>query len=111
MLLNILSQGADPSDLEDDPEYNSRLTKLLLGITDAQVLRTKINSISRLFRMYKNLVENQDALLQIKMANDGMIPRGLLLAGRSAIRDALRDFELAKSLDQENEKRPAPKKL
>jgi hypothetical protein len=45
------------------------------------------------------------------MANDGMIPRGLLLAGRSAIKDALRDFELAKSLDQENEKRPQRKVL
>jgi hypothetical protein len=63
MLLNILTQGADPEDLEEDPDYNSRLAKLLLGITDAQVLRTKINSLSRLFRMYKNLVENQDALL------------------------------------------------
>jgi hypothetical protein len=45
------------------------------------------------------------------MANDGMIPRGLLLAGRSAIRDALRDFELAKSLDQINEKRPQRKAI
>ncbi len=109
MLLNVIAQGADPEDMEEDLEYNSNIAKLLLGITDSQVLRTKINSISRLFRMYKNLVENQDALLQIKMANDGMIPRGLLLAGRSAIRDALRDFELAKSLDSENEKRPVAK--
>ena len=43
------------------------------------------------------------------MANDGRIPRGLLLAGRPAIRNALKEFELAKSLDQENEKRPIKK--
>lgn len=49
--------------------------------------------------MYKNLIENHDVLLQIKMANDGRIPRGLLLAGKSAIRNALKEFELAKSLD------------
>lgn len=111
MLLNIVAQGADPGDLEDDPDFQSKLMILLAGGSDAQVLRTKINSVSRLFRMYKNLVENRDALLQIKMANDGMIPRGLLLAGRSAIRDALRDFELAKSLDQENERRPQLKAI
>lgn len=69
-------------------------------------MRTKINSVSRIRRMYKNLIENQDVLLQIKMANDGRIPRGLLLAGKPAIRDALKEFELAKSLDSENEKRP-----
>jgi serine/threonine-protein phosphatase 2B catalytic subunit len=57
--------------------------------------------------MYKNLIENQEVLLQIKMANDGRIPRGLLLAGKPAIRDAFKEFELAKSLDLENEKRPA----
>jgi len=43
------------------------------------------------------------------MANDGRIPRGLLLAGRPAIRNALKNFELALSLDKENEKRPVMK--
>lgn len=42
--------------------------------------------------MYKNLIENHDVLLQIKMANDGRIPRGLLLAGRPAIRNAFKEF-------------------
>ena len=45
------------------------------------------------------------------MANDGRIPRGLLLEGRPAIRNALKEFELAQRLDQENEKRPQPKKV
>ena len=49
-------------------------------------------------------------LLQIKMANDGRIPRGLLLEGRPAIRNAFKEYELALKLDKENEKRPIPKK-
>lgn len=58
-------------------------------------MRTKINTVSRIRRMYKNLVENHDVLLQIKIANDGRIPKGLLLAGKPAIRNALKEFELA----------------
>ncbi len=43
------------------------------------------------------------------MVNDGRIPRGLLLEGKSAIRNALKEFELAKSLDMDNERRPLPR--
>lgn len=59
--------------------------------------------------MYKNLKENHDLLLQIKMVNDGRIPRGLLLDGKPAIRNALKEFEIALQLDKENEKRPPRK--
>ena len=40
------------------------------------------------------------------MVNDGRIPRGLLLAGKPAIRNILKEFDLAASLDKENERRP-----
>ena len=43
------------------------------------------------------------------MVNDGRIPRGLLLAGQPAIRNALKEFDLASKLDKENERRPLPK--
>ncbi len=43
------------------------------------------------------------------MVNDGRIPRGLLLQGKVAIRNALKEFELAQALDKENEKRPLPR--
>jgi hypothetical protein len=56
--------------------------------------------------MYTNLRENSDILLKIKIANDGRIPRGLLLEGKPAIRNALKEFQLAADLDKENEKRP-----
>ena len=48
-------------------------------------------------------------LLKIKMVNDGRIPRGLLLEGKVAIRNALKEFELARQLDKDNEKRPLPR--
>jgi len=62
---------------------------------DAAVMKNKINAVSRMRRMYKNLRENHDLLLQIKMVNDGRIPRGLLLDGKPAIRNALKEFDLA----------------
>jgi len=43
------------------------------------------------------------------MVNDGRIPRGLLLDGKPAIRNALKEFDLASQLDKENEKRPPSK--
>jgi hypothetical protein len=43
------------------------------------------------------------------MANDGRIPRGLLLGGKVAIRNALKEFELARELDKDNERRPLPR--
>lgn len=76
---------------------------------DANVMKNKINAVSRMRRMYKNLRENHDILLQIKMVNDGRIPRGLLLDGKPAIRNALKEFDLASQLDKENEKRPPRK--
>ena len=48
-------------------------------------------------------------LIQIKKnSSDGKIPRGLLLNGSPAIRNALSEFEFSKQLDQENEKFPRP---
>ncbi len=65
------------------------------GGNNESIMRNKINAVSRMRRMYKNLKENHDILLQIKMVNDGRIPRGLLLDGKPAIRNALKEFELA----------------
>jgi serine/threonine-protein phosphatase 2B catalytic subunit len=74
--------------------------------SDIEVVRLKVSTIGRIRRIYKNLRENSDAILRIKMVNDGRIPRGLLLEGKPAIRNALKDFALAAQLDSENEKRP-----
>ena len=44
------------------------------------------------------------------MVPDGKIPRGVLLEGRPAIKDAITEFSRAKELDQRNEMRPKRKK-
>jgi hypothetical protein len=44
------------------------------------------------------------------MVPDGRIPRGLLLEGRPAIKDAITEFKRAKELDKKNEMRPKKSK-
>ncbi len=61
-------------------------------MSEQQIIKLKVGSVGRVRRMYKNLVENQDLLLKIKMVNDGRIPRGLLLEGKVAIRNCLKEF-------------------
>jgi hypothetical protein len=51
----------------------------LSDLNESQIIKLKVGSVGRVRRMYKNLVENQELLLKIKMVNDGRIPRGLLL--------------------------------
>jgi len=47
-----------------------------------EVLRTKVKSIARLMKMFKNLRENSEMLLMLKdRAPDGKVPKGLLLEG------------------------------
>ena len=43
------------------------------------------------------------------MSPDGKLPRGLLLEGKPAIKNALKQFTLARDLDKVNEKRPRKK--
>lgn len=60
--------------------------------------------------MFATLKNESELLVKLKgMSPDGKIPRGLLLEGRPAIKDALREFQRAKELDKTNEKRPGGK--
>jgi hypothetical protein len=43
------------------------------------------------------------------MSPDGKLPRGLLLDGKPAIKNAIKQFNLARTLDKNNEKRPKKK--
>ena len=60
--------------------------------------------------MFKTLKDESENLIKIKsMAPDGKIPRGLLLEGRPAIKDSLREFKNALDKDRHNEKMPSHK--
>ena len=73
-------------------------------------MKGKVRSIGRMNRMFTVLREQSEVLLQIKnMSPDGKLPRGLLLEGKPAIKNALKQFNLAKELDKINEKRPRKK--
>jgi serine/threonine-protein phosphatase 2B catalytic subunit len=57
--------------------------------------------------VYRQESEN---LLKLKnMSADGKLPRGILLEGKPAIKNALKQFTLARDLDKANEKRPRKK--
>jgi serine/threonine-protein phosphatase 2B catalytic subunit len=57
----------------------------------------KIKAVGRMARMFGVLREESETLLKIKsMAPDGKIPRGLLLEGRPAIKDAMGEYDRAR---------------
>jgi serine/threonine-protein phosphatase 2B catalytic subunit len=75
--------------------------------TRANKLRSKIKVFGRMQKMFSTLKDESELILKLKgMAPDGKIPRGLLLEGRPAIKDALQEFKRAREVDKENEKRP-----
>jgi serine/threonine-protein phosphatase 2B catalytic subunit len=70
-------------------------------------MRSKVKAMSRMMKMFKTLREENEMIVKLKgMCPDNRIPRGLLLEGSSAIRDALESFCKAKKWDKINEKRP-----
>lgn len=70
-------------------------------------MKKKVQAMGRMGKMYSTLRSEREMILKLKnMAPDGKIPRGLLLEGRPAIRNAVKSFALAKKLDKENEKKP-----
>mmetsp|Transcript_43196 Transcript_43196/g.50672 ORF Transcript_43196/g.50672 Transcript_43196/m.50672 type:complete len:232 (-) Transcript_43196:17-712(-) len=76
----------------------------------AEKIKGKVKAFARVQKMYKTLTEESELILKLKgMVPDGKIPRGLLLEGRPAIKDAIVEFERAKELDKKNEKRPKKK--
>jgi len=73
---------------------------ILLENERNDVLRAKVIAIGRMAKIYKTLRENNEILIEIKeMSSDGKIPRGLLLQGKTAMKDTFKDFLLARVLD------------
>ena len=90
-----LASGED----EDDVDLPSQ--------QGAIAIRQKVMAFSKMQKMLTTLREESELLLKIKgMSPDGKIPRGLLLQGKGAIRNAHNDFSNARHLDSKNEMRP-----
>lgn len=72
-----------------------------------EIFRLKIIAVAKMKRMLTTLRTEKELLLLLKgMAPDGKIPRGILMEGRPAIHDAIKEFALAKKNDSINERRP-----
>ena len=60
-------------------------------------MKNKVMSVARMNKMFSTLREESETLLKLKnMSPDGKLPRGLLLEGKPAIRNALKQFNLAR---------------
>lgn len=106
---SILQKGGTAGGLTVDENLSDAQIKEMIesgNYNTEQIMKAKLQSVARVRRMYKTLKDNYDLFLQIKLMCDGKIPRGLLFASRSVIKSAIRDFEVAKNLDEQNEKRP-----
>lgn len=54
----------------------------------ALMMKSKINSVAKMSKMFTTLREESEMLLQIKnISPDGKLPRGLLLQGKPAIKN------------------------
>ena len=66
-----------------------------MGIDESKsrvdVMKGKVMSVARMNKMFTTLREESETLLKLKnMSPDGKLPRGLLLEGKPAIKNALK---------------------
>ena len=111
MLVTVVTKYDDG---EGDPEAEigniSGMTPEEIAAKRADIMKKKVKSIARMSKMFSTLREESETLLKLKnMSPDGKLPRGLLMDGKPAIRNALKQFNLARELDKDNEKRPKKK--
>ncbi len=111
------SSGGAPEDptksaIGPSPKSNNfrRFMRQMLNKTkllESEILRNKVKSISRMVRMFKTLRKDNEDILKLKgFCPDNKLPKGVLLEGTGAIKDAIDQFASAKKYDIGNEKRP-----
>lgn len=72
------------------------------GTGRSNIMKNKVNAISRMMKMQRLLRENNETIIKIKNKHNNKLPAGILLEGK----DALEAFTKAKTEDQKNEGRP-----
>jgi serine/threonine-protein phosphatase 2B catalytic subunit len=91
MLNNIIKKGEN-MDSGDEKEDGDTAIEVLKedNMKKFAAMKRKIKVVGRVAKMFETLKSESEALLKLKsMSPDGKIPRGLLLEGRPAIKDAL----------------------
>ncbi|KAH7819060.1 putative calcineurin A [Monocercomonoides exilis] len=100
MLLEILKFCSTPGEGEDkDTSLAARRGEIT----------TKIHAVARLCGMFQTLRQENEAVVLLKGFSDGTLQKGLLLGGKTAIREALSSFQRAMEVDKPNLARPSPK--
>jgi serine/threonine-protein phosphatase 2B catalytic subunit len=73
------------------PEDIAGMTEEQIMEKKKKIMTNKVKSIAKMSKMFATLREESETLLKIKnMSPDGKLPRGLLLEGKPAIRNALK---------------------
>ena len=94
MLVTIVSKF-DTDDDDGDLNLNEKdltgMSKEEIIEKKSRMMKNKVKSIAQMSKMFATLREESETLLKIKnMSPDGKLPRGLLLDGKPAIRNALK---------------------
>jgi serine/threonine-protein phosphatase 2B catalytic subunit len=98
-ILQILHKVLGRKDLENK-EQNLKKSKL-------DKFRNKVKAITKMIRIFKVLRQENTLILELKgLSPDHKIPLGILQQGREGIKNAIKNFNLAKTWDRINEKRP-----
>eukprot|EP00357_Protocruzia_adherens_P011762 CAMPEP_0115012316 /NCGR_PEP_ID=MMETSP0216-20121206/24649_1 /TAXON_ID=223996 /ORGANISM="Protocruzia adherens, Strain Boccale" /LENGTH=470 /DNA_ID=CAMNT_0002381319 /DNA_START=932 /DNA_END=2344 /DNA_ORIENTATION=+ len=115
-IVEIMQSIVKPEGMKD--KEDKKIEKIDKGSEEAKrnlaerqvQIKNKIKAMSRMMKMFKTRREENEALIQLKgMAPDNRIPKGLLLGGKDAIKNALREFKRVKKADALNERYPEAK--
>lgn len=72
-----------------------------------EILRTKVKAFARMNRIFKQIRENQEEILQIKkITSDGKLPAGIIIGGTESIHNYYINFYTRKMQDSKNEAFP-----
>ncbi|CAD8124068.1 unnamed protein product [Paramecium sonneborni] len=122
MLYNLIQAGDQGDDFDDvnqeDIEQFKQLTNQNKQFNKQQSggstgkstekLKNKLKFVATMMKLQKTLREESESVMKLKGAcPDKRLPKGILSAGKTAITDALADFNVAKNADIVNEKMPA----
>jgi serine/threonine-protein phosphatase 2B catalytic subunit len=103
MLASVLDYGEDESAGEAAPVE----VKQTVFDSKGKLLKTKVQSISKILRIYRILREESETILHLKqLTPHKKIPLGLLQKGAKALQEVLSSFEKAKQYDKQYESRP-----
>ena len=103
----ITKHPSTPKVTNEPDVVESKKSNVSSKIIETDVLKNKLKSILLMLKMFKTLRKENEDILKLKgLCPDNKLPKGLLLGGASAIKDAIEQFAKAKEMDKNNEMWP-----